>query len=75
MSVGARGSARGDRMASTRSRIRKGDKADVATEGGALGYDDAVLIDFYKKMVQLRLFEDAAQRGFRTGQIGGYLHL
>jgi pyruvate dehydrogenase E1 component alpha subunit len=62
-------------MASTRSRNRKSDKADVATEGGALGYDDAVLIDFYKKMVQLRLFEDAAQRGFRTGKIGGYLHL
>jgi len=62
-------------MASTRSRNRKSDKADVATEGGALGYDDAVLIDFYQKMIQIRLFEDAAQRGFRTGKIGGYLHL
>lgn len=62
-------------MASTRSRNRKSDKADVATEGGALGFDDAALIDFYQKMIQIRLFEDAAQRGFRTGKIGGYLHL
>jgi pyruvate dehydrogenase E1 component alpha subunit len=26
-------------------------------------------------MVQVRLFEEACQRGFRTGKIGGYLHM
>ena len=64
-------------MATTqsRSRSRKRGKADVATEGGGLGFDDATLVDFYRQMIQIRLFEDAAQRGFRTGKIGGYLHL
>ncbi len=33
------------------------------------------LIGFYQKMIQIRLFEDAALRGFRTGKIGGYLHV
>ena len=33
------------------------------------------LIGFYQKMVEIRLFEDAALRGFRTGKIGGYLHV
>ncbi len=33
------------------------------------------LLDLYRKMVEVRLFEDAAQRGFRTGKIGGYLHV
>jgi pyruvate dehydrogenase E1 component alpha subunit len=26
-------------------------------------------------MVQIRLFEEASQRGFRSGKVGGYLHL
>jgi pyruvate dehydrogenase E1 component alpha subunit len=62
-------------MASTQSRSKKRGKADVATGGGALGFDDAALVDFYRQMIQIRMFEDAAQRGFRTGKIGGYLHL
>lgn len=62
-------------MASTQSRSKKRGKADGVPEGGGLGFDDAVLIDFYRNMIQIRLFEDAAQRGFRTGKIGGYLHL
>lgn len=33
------------------------------------------ILDFYRKMNLIRFFEDAAQRGFRTGKIGGYLHL
>lgn len=33
------------------------------------------LVDLYRKMVEIRLFEEAAQRGFRTGKIGGYLHV
>jgi pyruvate dehydrogenase E1 component alpha subunit len=33
------------------------------------------ILDLYRKMNVIRLFEDAAQRGFRTGKIGGYLHL
>ncbi|HWV25394.1 MAG TPA: thiamine pyrophosphate-dependent enzyme, partial [Thermomicrobiales bacterium] len=33
------------------------------------------LLDFYRTMVEIRLFEDAASRGFRQGKIGGYLHV
>ncbi|HEU5423437.1 MAG TPA: thiamine pyrophosphate-dependent enzyme [Nitrolancea sp.] len=33
------------------------------------------LLDLYRQMVLVRLFEDAAQLGFRTGKIGGYLHV
>lgn len=51
----------------------------MTTSGGsqtqvrALGKSD--LLEFYRKMILIRLFEDAAQRGFRQGKIGGYLHL
>ena len=40
-----------------------------------LGYDQDALRGFYRQMVLIRLFEDAAQRGFRQGKIGGYLHV
>ena len=64
--------------------------ADGATNGETEGVPDASsagqpdqrmdvdldrLIGFYQKMVEIRLFEDAALRGFRTGKIGGYLHV
>ena len=31
--------------------------------------------EYYRKMVLIRLFEEACQRGFRQGKVGGYLHL
>ncbi|HYH11994.1 MAG TPA: thiamine pyrophosphate-dependent enzyme, partial [Thermomicrobiales bacterium] len=40
-----------------------------------MALDTDALISLYTKMVQIRLFEDACQRGFRQGKIGGYLHL
>jgi len=33
------------------------------------------LLEFYRKMSLVRLFEEACQRGFRQGRIGGYLHV
>ena len=62
-------------MATTQSRSRKRDKADGAADGGAMGLDEATALGFYRQMLEIRFFEDAAQRGFRTGKIGGYLHL
>ncbi len=41
----------------------------------ALGLDAEAMIAFYRKMVGIRVFEDGAQRGFRRGKIGGYLHV
>jgi pyruvate dehydrogenase E1 component alpha subunit len=38
-------------------------------------FDTEQIVDLYRKMSVIRLFEDAAQRGFRQGKIGGYLHL
>lgn len=34
-----------------------------------------VLLDWYRRMVFARRFEEQAERGFRRGKIGGYLHL
>lgn len=41
-----------------------------------LGRDElAVAVDWYGKMVLARRFEDEAEREFRRGKIGGYLHV
>ena len=32
-------------------------------------------LELYRKMVLIRIFEEATQRGFREGKIGGYLHV
>jgi pyruvate dehydrogenase E1 component alpha subunit len=37
--------------------------------------DTETTLDLYRKMNTIRSFEDAAQRGFRQGKVGGYLHL
>ncbi len=60
---------------------RAGKKQRQAEQDGleavaeALGFDQETLRGFYRKMVLIRLFEDAAQRTFRQGKIGGYLHV
>lgn len=58
-------------MATTQSSGRK-------RRGGASGvspFDSQTLLGHYRQMVRIRLFEEACQRGFRTGKIGGYLHM
>jgi pyruvate dehydrogenase E1 component alpha subunit len=57
-------------MATTRSTDRKRRGAAEAT-----GRDPEVLLQLYRRMLHVRLFEEACQRGFRTGKIGGYLHM
>jgi pyruvate dehydrogenase E1 component alpha subunit len=72
------------------SRRRKASSSDdgpVATRGAAsaakgtqngaakLALDEQKILALYRKMSEIRYFEDAAQRGFRQGKIGGYLHL
>ncbi|HEV8043710.1 MAG TPA: thiamine pyrophosphate-dependent enzyme [Rubrobacter sp.] len=44
-------------------------------DGGAVATNGEHLVDLYKKMVLVRTFEEACQRGFRQGKIGGYLHV
>ena len=44
-------------------------------EGGAVATGTERLVDLYREMVLIRAFEEACQRGFRQGKIGGYLHV
>jgi pyruvate dehydrogenase E1 component alpha subunit len=64
-------------MATTQRRGKKRSETDVTGVVGqnGAGVDDATLLDFYRKMTTIRLFEEAAQRSFRQGKIGGYLHV
>ncbi len=43
--------------------------------GGSVATDGERLLDLYRKMVLVRVFEEATQRSFRQGKIGGYLHV
>ena len=43
--------------------------------GGAIATSSERLVDLYRQMALIRAFEEACQRGFRQGKIGGYLHV
>src|ERR687890_1056899 len=43
--------------------------------GGAIATSSERLVDLYRHMALIRAFEEACQRGFRQGKIGGYLHV
>jgi pyruvate dehydrogenase E1 component alpha subunit len=66
-------------MATAKRTTRRGSSNDTAgaakKKESQVQLDTDALISLYRKMVQIRLFEDACQRGFRQGKIGGYLHL
>ncbi len=71
-------------MATTQSEGNRRKPASAPAKRGArntregqaqVQFDAEALVGFYQKMVEIRLFEDAAQRGFRQGKIGGYLHV
>ena len=52
------------------------ENGDVETRNeGAVATGTDRLVDLYREMVLVRLFEEATQRGFRQGKIGGYLHV
>src|SRR5690606_27499659 len=77
---GAPKTPRGLYMATTQSQGKRRSAAATPSESGKdaatharLGAD--ALLDLYRKMVEIRLFEDAAQRGFRQGKVGGYMHV
>ena len=48
---------------------------EQSENGGGVATSSERLVDLYTEMVQIRLFEEACQRGFRQGKIGGYLHV
>ena len=43
--------------------------------GGGVATDTDRLVDLYRNMVFVRTFEEACQKGFRKGSIGGYMHV
>ena len=45
------------------------------SQSGAVATSEERLVELYRKMVQIRTFEEATQKGFRQGKIGGYLHV
>src|ERR687889_2861325 len=63
----------GDGSVETQEEPREETSAE--SRDGAVALDDDHLLDLYKKMVLIRVFEEATQRGFRKGKIGGYLHV
>ncbi len=48
---------------------------EESRDGGAVATDGEHLVELYKNMILIRTFEEATQRGFRQGKIGGYLHV
>jgi len=66
-----------DGPVAARARKETPGKTSAQSRNGAeaANFDSEAILDLYRKMNTIRLFEDAAQRGFRTGKVGGYLHL
>ena len=44
-------------------------------EEGVVATSENGLVDIYREMVTVRTFEEACGKGFRSGKIGGYLHV
>jgi pyruvate dehydrogenase E1 component alpha subunit len=63
----------GDGSVETQEEPRE--ETGAESRDGAVALDDDHLLDLYKKMVLIRVFEEATQRAFRKGKIGGYLHV
>ena len=58
---------------------RAGGQAEAEAEAeagdGRVGAGREGLVDLYRQMVLVRMFEESCQRSFRKGAIGGYMHL
>jgi pyruvate dehydrogenase E1 component alpha subunit len=65
-------------MATTQSSTKKRKSASSGANGAkpdVPGVSAEKLLEFYNQMVYVRLFEEACQRAFRQGRVGGYLHV
>ncbi len=64
-------------MATSRESTRK-KRSAAATNGDKPHVPELspeLLLEFYRKMVLVRYFEEACQTAFRQGKVGGYLHM
>src|SRR2546423_12355642 len=64
--AGAKANAADGRARGGRAKERGGAAAQLSNER---------LLELYRKMLLIRLFEEASQRAFRQGKSGGYLHV
>ena len=65
------------RMATSRETAKK-KRSAAATNGDKPHVEQLspeMLLEFYRKMVLVRYFEEACQTAFRQGKVGGYLHV
>jgi pyruvate dehydrogenase E1 component alpha subunit len=63
------------KLMATTQRTRKGRAASAAAgSSGVAGYPAERLVRLFRKMTEIRFFEEACHRAFRQGKIGGYLH-
>jgi pyruvate dehydrogenase E1 component alpha subunit len=66
---------KGPSMSAENGHPENGDAQEEARNEGAVATGTDRLVDLYREMVLIRAFEEASQRGFRQGKIGGYLHV
>ena len=64
---------RGDSMSAENENSGNGDVE--SQEEGAVATSTDRLVDLYRNMVLVRTFEEACQKGFRQGKVGGYTHV
>jgi pyruvate dehydrogenase E1 component alpha subunit len=64
-------------MAAENERSENGDveAREESQDSGAVATSTDRLVDLYREMALIRAFEEACQKGFRQGKIGGYLHV
>lgn len=60
-------------MATTQKTTKR--RASVNSDGAGGSASADLLLARYQQMILVRLFEEACQRGFRQGKVGGYLHV
>jgi pyruvate dehydrogenase E1 component alpha subunit len=65
---------KGPSMSAENGHPENGEAQEARNEGAVATGTDR-LVDLYREMVLIRAFEEACQRGFRQGKIGGYLHV
>ncbi len=64
---------RGDPVSAENENSGNGDVEN--REEGSVATSTDRLVDLYRNMVLVRTFEEACQKGFRQGKIGGYTHV
>ncbi len=63
------------RTTQTRDDAREASGTAKQSDATSVALSTEERLELYRKMVQIRIFEEATSRAFREGKIGGYLHV